>query len=70
MKDNKTVDAKSGGDAMKSAGSGYDIAFVAVKAYDAVWATTLIRQYLSVSGCVGPASLHLPRHCADRCAIR
>jgi 2-dehydropantoate 2-reductase len=29
-----------------------DIAFVAVKAYDTVWATTLIRQYLSASGCV------------------
>jgi 2-dehydropantoate 2-reductase len=29
-----------------------DVAFVAVKAYDTVWATTLIRQYLSASGCV------------------
>ena len=29
-----------------------DIAFVAVKSYDTVWATTLIRQYLSASGCV------------------
>jgi 2-dehydropantoate 2-reductase len=29
-----------------------DIAFVAVKAYDTVWATMLIRQYLSASGCV------------------
>ena len=29
-----------------------DIAFIAVKAYDTVWATTLIRQYLSASGCV------------------
>src|SRR3954454_265880 len=29
-----------------------DIAFVAVKSYDTVWATMLIRQYLSASGCV------------------
>jgi 2-dehydropantoate 2-reductase len=29
-----------------------DVAFVAVKSYDTVWATTLIRQYLSASGCV------------------
>ncbi len=29
-----------------------DVVFVAVKAYDTVWATTLIRQYLSASGCV------------------
>ena len=29
-----------------------DIAFVSVKAYDTAWATTLIRQYLSASGCV------------------
>ena len=29
-----------------------DIAFVAVKSYDSVWATTMIRQYLSSSGCV------------------
>ena len=29
-----------------------DIAFVAVKSYDTVWATTMIRQYLSASGCV------------------
>ena len=29
-----------------------DIAFVAVKSYDTVWATTLIRQYLSASSCV------------------
>jgi 2-dehydropantoate 2-reductase len=29
-----------------------DIAFVSVKSYDTVWATTLIRQYLSASGCV------------------
>jgi 2-dehydropantoate 2-reductase len=29
-----------------------DIAFVAVKSYDTVWATTLIRQYLSAAGCV------------------
>jgi 2-dehydropantoate 2-reductase len=29
-----------------------DIAFVAVKSYDTIWATTLIRQYLSASGCV------------------
>src|SRR5690348_11579275 len=28
-----------------------DIAFVAVKSYDTVWATTMIRQYLSASGC-------------------
>jgi 2-dehydropantoate 2-reductase len=29
-----------------------DIAFVSVKSYDTVWATTMIRQYLSASGCV------------------
>jgi 2-dehydropantoate 2-reductase len=29
-----------------------DIAFVSVKSYDTVWATTLIRQYLAASGCV------------------
>ncbi len=29
-----------------------DIAFIAVKSYDTVWATTLIRQYLSPSGCL------------------
>jgi 2-dehydropantoate 2-reductase len=29
-----------------------DIAFVSVKSYDTVWATTLIRPYLSASGCV------------------
>ncbi len=29
-----------------------DIAFVAVKSFDTVWAATLIRQYLSASGCV------------------
>ena len=29
-----------------------DIAFIAVKSYDTVWATTLIRPYLSASGCV------------------
>lgn len=29
-----------------------DIAFISVKSYDTVWATTLIRQYLSASGCV------------------
>ncbi|HEX2941992.1 MAG TPA: 2-dehydropantoate 2-reductase [Rhodopila sp.] len=29
-----------------------DIAFIAVKSYDTVWATTMIRQYLSASGCV------------------
>ena len=29
-----------------------DIAFVAVKSYDTVWATTMIRPYLSASGCV------------------
>jgi 2-dehydropantoate 2-reductase len=29
-----------------------DIAFVSVKAYDTVWATTLIRPYLAASGCV------------------
>jgi len=29
-----------------------DIAFIAVKSYDTVWAATLIRQYLSASGCV------------------
>src|SRR5579863_8410025 len=28
-----------------------DIAFVSVKSYDTVWATTLIRPYLSASGC-------------------
>ena len=29
-----------------------DIAFIAVKSYDTVWATTMIRQYLSAAGCV------------------
>jgi 2-dehydropantoate 2-reductase len=29
-----------------------DIAFIAVKSYDTIWATTLIGQYLSASGCV------------------
>ena len=29
-----------------------DIAFISVKSYDTVWAATLIRQYLSASGCV------------------
>jgi 2-dehydropantoate 2-reductase len=29
-----------------------DIAFISVKSYDTVWATTMIRQYLSASGCV------------------
>ncbi|WP_428535639.1 ketopantoate reductase family protein [Rhodopila sp.] len=29
-----------------------DIAFVSVKSYDTVWATTMFRQYLSASGCV------------------
>ena len=29
-----------------------DIAFVSVKSYDTMWATTMIRQYLSASGCV------------------
>jgi 2-dehydropantoate 2-reductase len=29
-----------------------DIAFVSVKSYDTIWATTMIRQYLSGSGCV------------------
>src|ERR1700710_352347 len=29
-----------------------DIAFVSVKSYDTIWATTMIRQYLSASGCV------------------
>ncbi len=29
-----------------------DIAFISVKSYDSVWATTMIRQYLSASGCV------------------
>jgi len=29
-----------------------DVAFISVKSYDTVWATTLIRQYLSASGCV------------------
>jgi 2-dehydropantoate 2-reductase len=29
-----------------------DVAVIAVKSYDTVWATTLIRQYLSASGCV------------------
>ncbi len=29
-----------------------DIAFVSVKSYDTVWATTLIRPYLAASGCV------------------
>lgn len=29
-----------------------DIAFVSVKSYDTVWATMLIKQYLSASGCV------------------
>src|SRR3978361_1977220 len=28
------------------------IAFVSVKSYDTIWATTMIRQYLSASGCV------------------
>ena len=29
-----------------------DIAFISVKSYDTVWATQLIRQYLSPGGCV------------------
>jgi 2-dehydropantoate 2-reductase len=29
-----------------------DIAIIAVKSYDTVWATTMIRQYLSAAGCV------------------
>src|SRR3984885_5291442 len=29
-----------------------DIAFISVKSYDTIWAATMIRQYLSASGCV------------------